>query len=79
MINENVAKGKWKEIKGGIQKAWGDLTEDELDKTEGDRTKISGMLQKKYGMKQEEAESKLNDIFGKFGSTEEDQSGEIRH
>lgn len=64
MINENVAKGKWKEIKGSLQKAWGNLTNDELDQAEGDVTRLSGLVQQKYGIKQEEARNKINEIIG---------------
>ena len=73
MINENIAKGSWKEIKGKIQSAWADLSSDDLEKTKGDLTSISGMIQKKYGMKQEEARQKLNDLVSKIGSRAEDQ------
>jgi len=66
MINKNYTEGKWKEIKGSIQKAWGNLTSDELDKTEGDATKIAGMLQAKYGLAQEDARSQLHKIFSRF-------------
>lgn len=31
-VNENTTKGKWLEMKGDIQKAWGKLTDDDLDK-----------------------------------------------
>lgn len=70
MINENYTAGKWKEIKGSLQKAWGNLTSDELDKTEGDATKIAGILQSKYGLAQEDARSKLHDIFSRFEKDE---------
>jgi hypothetical protein len=26
-MNEDILKGKWKEIKGGVKKKWGKLTE----------------------------------------------------
>jgi uncharacterized protein YjbJ (UPF0337 family) len=74
MINENIAKGKWNELKGNIQKAWGNLTSDELDKTEGDMTRIAGILQQKYGFGQEEARKKLNDVIARFGSNNIDES-----
>lgn len=64
MINENIAKGSWTELKGKIQKAWGDLNSDELEKTKGDLNTISGMIQKKYGLKQEEIRGKLNAFLG---------------
>lgn len=64
MMNENIAKGKWNEVKGKLQRAWGDLTGDELEATKGDFNSISGLLQKKYGLAQEDARSKLNQLIG---------------
>ncbi len=60
MRYENVLKGQWKEIKGAIQKKWGQLTDDELDQIEGDSKKLEGLMQKKLGMQQEKARSELD-------------------
>lgn len=65
-INENVVKGKWREVKGEIQKAWGKLTDDELEQTKGDATAIGGLIQQRYGDKQDSYKQKLSDIFGRF-------------
>ncbi|MGZ3787842.1 MAG: CsbD family protein [Bacteriovorax sp.] len=62
-INENTTKGKWREIKGDVQKAWGKLTDDDLDKSEGDMKKIAGIIQQRYGETQKGASEKLADIF----------------
>ncbi len=63
MINENLFKGNWNELKGRIRGAWGKLTDDELETTKGDVTAIGGLIQKKYGAFQEDARQKLNDLF----------------
>ncbi|MDZ4661688.1 MAG: CsbD family protein [Pseudomonadota bacterium] len=65
-LNENMIKGKWLEIKGDIQKAWGKLTDDELDKTKGDVKSISGLIQQKYGAGQDSYSKKVSDIFQRF-------------
>ena len=36
-MNEDIIKGKWKEIKGSVQKKWGKLTNDDLTQIDGDR------------------------------------------
>ena len=48
-VNEQIIKGKWLEIKGEVQKAWGKITDDELDKANGDLKSITGLVQQKYG------------------------------
>lgn len=66
MFNKNVMKGKWLEIKGEVQKAWGKLTNDELDKTNGDLKALSGLIQQKYGDAQEANSKQLTEIFDRF-------------
>ncbi len=65
-INEQTIKGKWLEIKGDIQKAWGQLTDSELEKTKGDMKAIGGLIQQRYGEAQDVYSKKLSDIFHKF-------------
>lgn len=65
-MNENIIKGKWTEIKGELQKSWGELTDDELEKTKGNVKSIEGLLQQRYGETQEFVGKKLNDILNKF-------------
>ncbi len=74
MFNENIVKGKWKELKGEIQKIWSKVTDNELEETKGDMTKVSGIVQTHYGETQENVRSKLNDFFAKFPDTDAKKS-----
>jgi uncharacterized protein YjbJ (UPF0337 family) len=74
VINENILKGKWNEVKGEVQKLWGRLSEDELEKTKGDAKALIGAIQRKYGIKEEEFRAKINDILSKFASSDEKKS-----
>ncbi len=67
-MNENLIKGKWKEIKGEIQKSWGKLTDDELEKTKGDMKAIGGLIQQRYGHAQEKSRDTITEIFKRFES-----------
>ncbi len=60
-MNEDILKGKWNEMKGSVQKKWGKLTDDDLAQINGDRTMLTGKIQKVYGLKREEAEKQLKD------------------
>ncbi len=62
MLNENVIKGKWNELKGQLQKTWGNLTNDEIDYAQGDLKKFYGSVQSKYGQSEEEVKDRLNSI-----------------
>lgn len=59
-MNEDILKGKWRQIKGTVQEKWGDFTNDELDQINGEREQFIGKLQEKYGYGREKAERELD-------------------
>lgn len=59
-MNEDILKGKWKQFKGDVQKKWGKLTDDELDQINGEREKLEGRLQERYGYNKEEAKREVD-------------------
>lgn len=61
-MNEDTLKGKWKQIRGKAKKKWGDLTDDELDRIEGDRDQLVGAVQEKYGKSRQEAEREVDEF-----------------
>lgn len=77
-LNENTVKGKWLEIRGEVQKAWGKLTNDELDKSKGDLKVISGLIQQKHGASQSDYSKKLADIFSRFEDQKDETVDDIK-
>ena len=75
---ENKFKGKWLEIKGNIQN-WGELTNDELDKTKGDIKAIGGLILQKYGHAQDTYGKKLSDIFTQLEAKKDEAVNEIKN
>ena len=63
-MNNQISKGKWKEIKGKIREQWGDLSDDELERTKGNMDQIAGKIQQKYGESIDMSKRKLNTILG---------------
>ena len=59
-MNEDIFKGKWKELKGSVKEKWGDLTDDEVTELEGKTEKLVGILQSKYGYSQDKAQDEYN-------------------
>lgn len=43
------AKGNWHQFKGAVKAKWNDLTDDEIDQMKGERERIVGKIQEKYG------------------------------
>jgi uncharacterized protein YjbJ (UPF0337 family) len=73
--NSTVVKGKWLEIRGEVQKAWGKLTDDELDQAQGDMKAISGLIMQKYGHEKATYKDRLAEIFQRF---DEKKDGALR-
>lgn len=72
MINKDIIEGKWKEIKGELRKTWGNITDDEFEKTKGDATAIAGIVQQRYGIAKEDASKKVGDLFDRYGEATKD-------
>ena len=79
-MNEEILEGKWKQIKGAVQKEWGELTDNDMDKAKGELTRLEGVIEEKYGHAKDEIRRKLNEIKAQFasltGDMEEDSSSD---
>lgn len=58
-MNWDQIEGKWEQLKGGARAQWGKLTDDDLDRAEGNREKLEGILQEKYGKTKEEVSAEV--------------------
>lgn len=59
---EQEAKGTWKQFKGRLQEAWGDLTDDDLDRYEGKREQLEGHIQEKTGENRKAVRKKIDKL-----------------
>jgi uncharacterized protein YjbJ (UPF0337 family) len=65
MLNDDILKGKWNEIKGEVKAKWGKLTDDDLTEIAGNQEKLMGILQKRYGHAKEEVEREYRDFMNR--------------
>jgi len=61
-MNNDIIKGKWKQLVGSIQKQWGRLGDDDLRVAEGTREYLSGRIQERYGIAKEAAERQIREF-----------------
>ena len=60
-MNWDQIKGNWNQAKGKVKETWGDLTDDDLTKIDGQRDQLVGRVQERYGVAKEEAERQVTD------------------
>ena len=60
-MNWDQVQGKWKQMKGSVKQQWGKLTDDDLEIIDGQKDKLVGRLQERYGITKEEAARQVGD------------------
>ena len=58
-MNWDQMKCQWSQMKGSVRKQWGKLTDDDLDVIAGERERLVGKIQERYGIAKEEAENQI--------------------
>ncbi len=71
-MNKDIIQGNWEQLKGKIQKQWGNLTEDDIDKMQGSQKELEGLLQKKYGYQRDRIEQEIDKFLKANGYNERD-------
>ena len=61
-MNWDTIKGNWKQMRGKVREAWGDLTDDDYEHIAGQRDQFVGKVQEKYGYAREDAERRVDDF-----------------
>ncbi|HET7410628.1 MAG TPA: CsbD family protein [Paracoccaceae bacterium] len=60
-MNWDIAKGNWKQMQGEVKRQWGKLTDDDLTRIEGDRDRLVGSVQERYGVAKDDADRQVRD------------------
>ena len=55
-------EANWHQLKGYLREKWGDLTDDELDRMEGQREQLLGYLQERTARERAEIERDIEDL-----------------
>lgn len=59
---EDKLKGNWNIVKGKLKQQYGDLTDDDLEYTEGKEDELLGRIQKKTGKAKQEVKDYIDSI-----------------
>lgn len=62
-MNEDILRGKWAQLRGELRSRWGALTDSDLERVDGQRERLSGLLQEKYGYAKERADQEIDSFL----------------
>lgn len=71
-MNWDQVEGKWKQMKGDIRTQWGKLTDDDLHVIGGEKDKLVGRIQERYGIQKDEAQRQVDDWHRNLGESNEE-------
>ncbi len=63
-MNDDQAQGQWDQFTAKVKQQWGDLTDDEVKKAEGNKEELIARIQEKYGEQKEVIAKKFNELMG---------------
>jgi uncharacterized protein YjbJ (UPF0337 family) len=75
-MNWDQTEGKWKQLKGSVKEHWGKLTDDDLTVIAGNRDKLVGRVQERYGIAKEEAQKRTDEWLKSVRDTEYEEHRE---
>lgn len=62
-MNNDILAGKWKQLKGSVQAKWGKLSDSDLDQIEGNRDRLVGIVQERYGKDKAQAKKEVDEYL----------------
>ena len=61
-MNLDTMEGKWHQFKGRLRTQWGDISDDDIEKSGGSTERLLGILQEKYGVSRDKAKAELEEL-----------------
>jgi uncharacterized protein YjbJ (UPF0337 family) len=66
-MNDDILEGKWKQMKGSLKSWWGDLSDDDFNYIGGQKDKLIGWVQEKYGCTYDQAAREVDTRLKEYG------------
>mgnify|MGYP000955558171 CR=1 FL=1 len=74
-MSDDVIKGAWKQLKGAARIQWGKLTDDDWEQIAGNKDKLLGRLQERYGWERARAERDADEFMSRNGAEYNNERG----
>ena len=59
----NRVEGNWKQAMGKVKAKWGQLTDDDLTEINGNRERLEGKIQERYGLAKDQVRRDVDDWY----------------
>jgi uncharacterized protein YjbJ (UPF0337 family) len=69
MIDQGVLQGSWNQVRGKLREKWGQLTDDDLARFDGNVEQLVGRIQRKTGEAKQNVERFLEELAHDGGAT----------
>ncbi len=73
MAND-ILQGQWKQVRERVKSWWGKLTDNDLDRIQGNRDLLIGALQEKYGYTRAQAAEQVDRRMNELNAKRRDDS-----
>ncbi|MGE5224042.1 MAG: CsbD family protein [Omnitrophica WOR_2 bacterium] len=65
----DILSGMWKQLRGNVKQTWGKLTDDDIAMIDGQRDKLVGKLQERYGYSKAQADDQVDEFLSRYRDT----------
>jgi uncharacterized protein YjbJ (UPF0337 family) len=66
-MNSDLLEGQWQRLKGEIRSKWGKLTDDDIERIAGNKDRLIGVVQERYGYVWDEAQQMVDRYLDQYG------------
>jgi uncharacterized protein YjbJ (UPF0337 family) len=74
-MNTETIKSNWNQLKGDLKSKWGQITDEEWMQIAGDRDKLIGRIQAKYGRTRDEVSREVDEFFRRHDTSRVSPTG----
>jgi uncharacterized protein YjbJ (UPF0337 family) len=75
-MNHDIFAGQWKQMRGTLKSWWGKLSDDDFEWIEGQKNKLIGLVQEKYGYTRDQAREEVDRRFNEYD--DKDSTARVR-
>ena len=75
-MNHDIFAGHWKQMRGTLKSWWGKLSDDDFEWIEGQKDKLIGLVEEKYGYTRDQAQEEVDRRFNE--DDDKDSTASVR-